>query len=938
MAKPPRATLRLQLNRDFTFADVERHVPYFAALGISHIYTSPLLTARPGSVHGYDIVDHGTINPELGGRAGLDRLSAALRRHGLGFIVDIVPNHMGVGGSDNAWWLDILEWGQHSPFARYFDIDWEPPEPDLRGKLLVPILGAPYGEALYGGELALRFDAASGTFSVWYHDHRLPLSPRHYARLLIDAMDRDPARQALVSLAERFATSGPVTPTRRAAQRQAASAAKADLAEAVAADPDLRRAVERSAERVNGSPGDPASFEKLHDLLECQAYRLASWRVAADEVNYRRFFDINSLAGLRIEDVELFDICHRLIFDLMAEGIIDGLRIDHIDGLLDPAGYCRRLQDEARRRGLSTPIYVVVEKILSAHERLRGDWTVSGTTGYDFMAQVGGLLVEPKGASRIASFYATFTGAAANYDANAVAARRQIAAGNLSAELTVLAGALRRLAKSSPHTRDFTLHALRLALIDIVSFFPVYRTYVDAAGVSDEDLRDVRWAFGRARKATALVDRSVFDFVEAVLTADLERLPGQGWRRRDILPVARKFQQFTGPVAAKSEEDTAFYRYVPLVSLNEVGSSPARPGLSVAAFHHACQTRREGHPLAMLATASHDHKRGEDVRARLHVLSEAPLDWARAVRRWMRLNRQKRGEFDGDPAPARSDEYLLYQTVVGAWPLTLTAADESGMAAFAGRVSEYMIKAVREAKLRSNWSMPNSGYEAKVTDFAQVLLDARRSFGFLADIGRFVADIEVAGALNGLVQTGLRLTVPGVPDTYQGTEVWDFSLVDPDNRREVPFAALADLLRQGESTSLPDLLADWRSGAVKQAIIALLLGLRRRYPKLFAEGTYQTLPTTGQHAGHVLAFRRSHDGTDMVVLVPVQARLLLGMAEHPIVAGAAWQDTSVVLPTENGPFADVLTGRAVTTEADGSLRIGLALKDFPLAVLCNAAT
>ncbi len=946
----PRATLRLQFHAGFTLDDAVRHVPYFAALGASHVYASPLLTARPGSTHGYDIVDHNSINPELGGRAAFDRFVDALHAHGLGLILDFVPNHMGVGGADNAWWLDVLEWGRASPYARYFDIDWDPPEPALRGRLLVPFLGTPYDEALHGGQLALRFDPETGTFSVWYFDHRVPIAPRDYARLLDEAAARSPEdRPALDALAARFSMLDPLGRARAriADMRAAAGANKAELAALVRESPTARAAIEAAVARRNGTAGVPASFGALHRLLERQAARLAYWRVATDEVNYRRFFDINGLAGLRMEDPELFEESHRLILALIAGGQLDGLRLDHVDGLLDPGEYCRRLQNRiaplvANRPvapgapRLDTPFYVVVEKILAPHERLREDWPVSGTTGYDFMAQVGGLFADPAGEARLRTLFARFTGDRRDWDAVAVEARGQIARNNLSSELGVLAGMMRRLAKGNLATRDFTLNALRLALIEVASHFPVYRTYVGPHGADDEDRRDLDWAVARARRAPGLLDRSIFDFVHDVLAADPGSLRGAGWRRRELYAVARKFQQFTGPMAAKSEEDTAFYRYFPLLSLNDVGSSPARFGLSPAAFHRACQDRLRRHRHAMLATATHDHKRGEDARARIAVISERPADWARAVGRWARLNRPKRAEIAGRPAPSRADEYLLYQTLVGAWPLGLEAHDADGLARLAERIRAYMIKAVREAKRETSWALPDPDYEAAMHGFVEKILDPHLSHGFLAEIAGFIASVTVAGALNGLVQTTLRLTTPGVPDLYQGTEGWDFTLVDPDNRRPVPFDRLAGALAASREAPIAALLDEWRDGRVKQALIARLNALRAARPSLFADGDYRPIEAAGPEAGRVLAFRRRHEQGDLAVVVPVLAARLLADAPLPLVPAERWGETTLALGEAGGAYTDVLTGAPVACAADGTVTLTALLARFPVAVVAQA--
>jgi (1->4)-alpha-D-glucan 1-alpha-D-glucosylmutase len=946
----PRATLRLQFHAGYTLDDAIAQVPYFLALGVSHIYASPLLMARPGSTHGYDIVDHGRINPELGGPEALRRFAEALHRNGLGLILDFAPNHMGIGGADNGWWLDVLEWGRNSPYARFFDIDWNPSVFSMKGKVLVPFLGTHYGAVLQAGDLDLRFDGDEGTFSVWYHEHRFPIAPRHYATLLHAAAQRMPdTSETATSFAARFAALGGGS---RRLDRQAriskeAETCKAALGAAVKEQPALGVAIDETLRAFNGTPGIAGSFRDLHRLLERQSYRLAYWRVATDEINYRRFFDINGLAGLRMEDNELFELSHRLIFELIETGIIDGLRLDHVDGLLDPAGYCRRLQDRIayllsarapRSEGaapgpeLDTPFYIVVEKILAPYERLRADWPVNGTTGYDFMAQAGGVFVAPDGERRLKSAYTRFSGNDRGYEETAEQSRRQIIRNNLSSELGVLAGLLHRLAKRHLHTRDFTLNALRLALIDVAAHFPVYRTYIAESGADDEDRRYLDWAMAQARKSPGLLDDTIYDFIHAVLAVEPDRLPGGGWRRRDLLVVARKFQQFTSPVAAKAEEDTAFYRYLPLISLNEVGGAPARYGTSPGAFHHASMERFRRHRHGLLATATHDHKRGEDARARIHVLSEIPSAWARSLARWSRLNRHKREIVTGAYAPSRNDEYLFYQTLVGAWPLSLEVDDEEGLGAFTSRIADYMLKAVREAKLNTSWAAPNEAYEAATVRFVRAALDETRSRGFLADVAAFQHSIAAAGAINGLAQTMLKLTAPGVPDIYQGTEIWDFSLVDPDNRRPVDFEHLAGTLAEVRQKPLPQLLLRWRDGVVKQALIARILAFRDACPALFADGEPAAIEADGMYRDNVLSFSRAVGDMRIAVVVP---RLIAGMLEDqtiPLVPASGWADTSLRLGQESAEWENILTGERLFA-GDGSASVAAVLKAFPVAVL-----
>ena len=950
MAPPvvPRATVRLQFHAGFRFDDATELVPYFAALGISHVYASPFLAARPGSAHGYDIVDHTRFNPELGDEASFDRLVAALHHHGMGLILDFVPNHMGIGGADNAWWLDVLEWGAMSPFAAFFDIDWAPAEPSLKGKVLLPFLGDHYGEVLERGELGLRFDQATGSFDVWYFEHRFPIAVRHYPLILRQAAEAgagealDEAIRAFVALGK-----GRRSVRAQAMLRHQAVTAKQHLAAVAAGDPVVAESIEAAVAALNGTAGDTKSFRALHRLLERQAYRLASWRVAAHEINYRRFFDINDLAGLRMERADLFELAHQLVFRLIAEGKLQGLRLDHIDGLYDPATYCRQLQDRAAylllqaeahdgaapaedARPRSNPIYLVVEKILARHERLPESWPVDGTTGYDFMNLVNGLFVDPSSEGALIDAYDRFVGVPADYEATVIAAKRQLVRTNMASELNVLASQLHDIARQNWSTRDFAANAIREALLEIVARFPVYRTYITAADVSEEDLRHLEWAVALARKDAGFSDTGVHDFILSVLGTEAARDRGRRFRRRDVLAAAMKFQQLTGPVMAKAVEDTAFYRYFRLVSLNEVGGEPNRFGASVSAFHHLNQERARRHPDTMLATASHDHKRGEDTRARIDVLSEMPETWERTVQLWSRANRSRLREVDGGPAPDANDEYLYYQTLVGTWPLDGDAGTD-----YADRIVQYMLKAVREGKRRSSWSFPNADYEAAVEAFVRTTLDPEAGAWFLSDLAAFDARLAMAGASNGLAQTLLKLTVPGVPDIYQGTEYWDLSLVDPDNRRPVDFDARRRSLT--DLAGLPDLLTAWRDGRIKQRVVAQTLEFRRQFPVLFAEGSYMPLATDGAEAQRVVAFAREWQGDWMIAVVPRLVFPFLDGVAQPLVPGDKWGDTTVMGPDlpSTHPFEDVFSGRSYSWTAGSALPVADLLGDFPVALLAG---
>jgi len=901
-----RATYRLQFHKNFTFRDAETLVPYLAALGISHLYASPLMEARPGSTHGYDIVNHNRFNPEIGSETEFGALVAALHRHGMGLLLDFVPNHMGVGGRDNAWWLDVLEWGETSPYAAYFDINWHPLRADLQGRVLLPVLGDQYGVVLERGEIVLRFDADEGSFSAWYYGHRFPISPPGYPVIL------QHGGAPLAGLAEEFAGLRQVVP---AAMRDRALELKRRLAEAVR-DPAVARAIDAAVATHAGTPGRPASFRRLHRLLEAQHYRIADWHVAAEEINYRRFFNINDLAGLRIEQPELFREAHRLAFDLIERGDVQGLRIDHIDGLFDPAAYCAALQER-----FAAPLYVVVEKILARYERLP-EWPVAGTTGYDFVGQVSALFVDPGNEAAMTRLYRRVTGRAEDFDAILYTAKKRIMQVNLASEMNVLASRFHRLSMSEWRSRDFTFNGMLTALEEVIAAFPVYRTYVSERGCSTEDRRYIDWAIAQARSLASRDSPTLLDFIRGVLTADL---PSHS-RPHDVLRTAMQFQQVTGPVMAKAFEDTAFYRYGRLIALNEVGGDPRRFGMSAAAFHRVTQDRGRNWPRAMVTTATHDTKRGEDARLRIALLSEMPREWGRRVTSWQRLNRRHRSEIEGAAVPGRDVEYFFYQTLVGAWPAEFEPADAAVVEDLAERAAAYMLKAVREGKEHSSWSYPDADYEAALARFVTGVLDASRPNPFLADFAEFAQLLARPAAIASLAQLVLKLTVPGVADIYQGGELWDFSLVDPDNRRPVDFDRRRALLAELEGATPGDVVAAWQDGREKLYVIRTLLGLRREYPDLLAAGDYQPLEIgEGRNADRLCAFARLRDGEMLVVAVP---RLTWGLYKDGFPAD--WGATEIVLPLGK-EWREIFTGRVLA----GSDRVRAAelFAGFPVAVL-----
>ncbi|WP_380786793.1 malto-oligosyltrehalose synthase [Sphingomonas sp. R86521] len=766
----PRATYRFQFHAGFTFADAEALVPYLDALGISHVYASPITTAREGSTHGYDVVDPTRINPELGGEDAFQRLVAALRARDMGVIVDIVPNHMGVAGGGNAWWNDVLAKGEGSAFARFFDIDW-------RERLVLPILGEPLAAAIEGGALAVA-KVDGRRVVVAYGEHRLPIR------------DED---------------------------------------QAVAAEVDLPT------------------------LLGRQHYRLASWRVANDELNWRRFFTINDLAGLRVEDPAVFEATHALILRLYGEGLIDGVRVDHVDGLTDPAGYCRVLR--ARMDAIRPGGYLVIEKILAAGEPLAADWGVDGTSGYDFMEEVAGLLHAPEGAEPLGALWAEISGRPADFAPEELRARQEMLAWQFDAQLRGCVAAFVALARSSPELDVITHAMIHRAVERLLWVFPVYRTYGtgDFAPATDAAIRAE--ARGRVQRFVPPGEGMVVDHI-------LGWLAGEG--PSDAAEAVRRFQQLSAPIAAKAVEDTAFYRYGRLLSRNDVGFDPAHFSSSIGRFHAAMTARAADWPHAMLATATHDHKRGEDVRARLAVLSELPELWRDRVARWQALAAPFARAVDA------GDAYMLFQTLFGAWP------DEARLSDYADRIVGWQEKALREAKLRSSWEAPDEAYETRCHDLARALL---RSPAFVADMTDFVTFVAAPARANTLVQTALRYTVPGVPDLYQGTELADLSLVDPDNRRPVDYAERKARLADGGDTKL--------------ALVARLLKLRRTDPMLFAEGAYEPIGVTGARAAHVLAFRRTAGDRSLTCIVALHCAAVLAGREDGSFPADWWGDTAL---------------------------------------------
>ncbi|EAR23430.1 malto-oligosyltrehalose synthase [Nitrococcus mobilis] len=935
----PTATYRLQFNRDFTFAQATQLVAYLHDLGISHCYASPYLKARSGSAHGYDIIDHTALNPELGDDQDFERFVGALHGHGMGQILDIVPNHMGVMGSDNRWWLDVLENGRASPYAEYFDIDWRPVKEELRGKVLLPVLGAPYGDALEAGDLRLQLLVEQGELSISYHEHRFPIDPTAYPDVLGLHLERLAQRlgddQASLTELQSIITAFGHLPSRETTDAAAREerlrekeVCKRRLAWLCQHAPAVGEFLAGNVAFFCGRSGEPESFAPLHGLLERQAYRLAHWQVAADEINYRRFFDVNDLAALRMENSEVFEATHQRIFEWIENGQVNGLRIDHPDGLYDPLCYCQALAQRLQTKAIpllgetdqrTLQPYLVVEKILAGYEHLPEHWPVAGTTGYDFAQTVNALFVYAPAEQAFERIYQRFIGKRLEFDELLYDCKKLIIRVHLSSELTVLANRLDRIAQANWRTRDYTLNGLRDALTEIVACFPVYRTYVSETGVSNEDRRYVDWAIAQAKKRSPATGAEVFDFIRALMLLEGE----SSWPtalRQQALQFTLKLQQYTAPVMAKGLEDTAFYIYNRLISLNEVGGDPRRFGVSVAAFHHFNQEHGRRWPHALLATSTHDNKRSEDVRARINVLTELPAAWRGRLARWRRMNRTKRRTIDTAPAPSRNDQYLFYQTLAGAWPLDLRTDAE--LEVFRERIEAFLLKAIREAKMHSSWLNPNPAYEEAAVHFVRAVLSSLQDNPFLSDLRTFIKPITRYGLLNSLAQTLLKLTSPGVPDIYQGNELWDFSLVDPDNRRSVDYAYRERLLGEVRTITigaadtlerLASLLENLEDGRLKLYLTRQTLLLRQRHRALFQHGDYQALDTQGQRAAHICAFARGH-AEEVAVVATGRWFARLAAASEGLASGESpWADTWVEAPT-GGRYLNALTGEYIAAD------------------------
>jgi (1->4)-alpha-D-glucan 1-alpha-D-glucosylmutase len=921
----PTSTYRLQFHAGFTFDDARQILDYLRALGISDIYASPYFQASPESTHGYDVADHNRLNPLVGDEHAFRAYCSALRERGMGQVLDFVPNHMGIGESLNLWWMDVLEDGKISPYAQFFDIDWRPTKVVLSDRILLPILGDRYGEVLEGGAFKLTFE--SGALFLSCFGTKLPIAPTSYPTIFERAVGElsGPARDALHALGSEFARL-PTDETRV----EAKASAKERLRQLAEDQSAVGKAIEHAMRSIEGEPGNRSSFDALHDLLEAQAYRLSYWRSAAEEINYRRFFDINNLAAIRVEIPEVFEAAHKLVFEWLTRGEVTGLRIDHVDGLWDPRGYLRRLQERyAELRGLSAEgpgLYLVVEKILDFdRESLPSDWPVHGTTGYDFTNQMVQIFTDPRAQKRMTRIFERFTGFRESFADLAYQKKMLVMQLSLSSEITALGKALDELSEMYRGYRDLTTNTLVTAIREVMACFPVYRTYTtEEAIVSADDERVILRAIGAARRRNPSIEKPVLDFLRGVL---LLRLP-DGFtpaQREAHVRFVMKFQQCSGPIMAKGVEDTTFYIYNRLISLNEVGGKPEQFGIDPAEFHRLNACRAERWPHAMLGTSTHDTKRSEDVRLRITALSEIPELWDKAIRRWSKRHKKYRTKIDDEHAPSRNEEYLLYQTLVGTWPLEPLQADQRD--AYNERIEKFMIKAIKEAKINSSWIEPNQEWEEASVSFVKSILSGKGCEKFCADLTDLAEIVASLGAINSLAQIIVKCTAPGLPDFYQGTEIWDLSLVDPDNRRPVDYSLRQRLLESLEHAHPEHWLKEWRTGQIKLLLIQRLLTFRAENRLLFLKGDYKPLEAVGEKAKHVIAFERELGGQSVVVVVP---RLTRSLGLWPV--GDAWSETFVAAVRDGAePWHDVLSRKTVLP--GDRLALPTILADVPFAVL-----
>lgn len=983
-ARIPVATYRLQFNRQFSFTAAQKVVPYLNDLGISDVYASSYLTAKEGSMHGYDVVDQNRINWEIGTGETYTDLTGELAKFGMGHILDFVPNHMCIESRENLWWMDVLENGPCSTYATFFDINWQPEKKELINKVLLPFLGDQYGKVLESGQLRLFFE--EGSFFVTYYETRLPIEPASYLLILRHRLQVIEAAFAatappllellsIITALQHLPSTIEHDPEKIAERYREKEVVKKRLALLCGQSIEILNFINDNVAIFNGTVGEPASFDLLDRLLGQQVYRLSFWKVATEEINYRRFFDINALSAIRMEDPIVFRETHALVFKLIREGRVTGLRIDHVDGLYDPLSYLERLQKncfihsclgsqgenvvcadaEAEAAWLKKctddyqgllstnpsfkPFYIACEKILLKGEQLPEEWPVFGTTGYDFLNTLNGIFIHPENLKAIDRSYTRFIRQTINFAEAVYEKKKLVMQVAMSGEINTLGHYLNNISEKNRLTRDFTLNSLTRAITEVIAFFPVYRTYNNSSILREKDIQYIESAIGKAKRRNPAISTSIFDFLRDVLLLRQAEPTSEG-DRLEWLEFVMKFQQLTGPVMAKGMEDTAFYCYNRLVSLNEVGGAPDRFGVTLETFHSQNQERFRFFPHALLATATHDSKRGEDVRTRIDVLTEVPDKWQKSLVKWTRLNKRKKTMVEGQPAPSRNDEYLFYQTLVGAWPVAVSNGTVS--AEFQSRIRDYMVKAAREAKVHTSWINYNVIYEAALTDFIDAALN---DASFNRDFSSFEAMISHHGMLNSLSQVLLKMTSPGVPDFYQGSELWDYSLVDPDNRRPVDYRTRQEMLRQlqereaqvGPRQLVQELLASKEDGRIKLYLIFRCLNFRRRNRVLFEQGDYVPIQVQGEWARHVCVFGRRWQGALLLIAACRLTTALVGQEGQLPLGSESWGDTALMLPLDaaGGHYRNIITENPVPVSAgDGHLLpVAAIFADAPVAML-----
>jgi (1->4)-alpha-D-glucan 1-alpha-D-glucosylmutase len=985
----PISTYRLQINMNFRFSDARNIISYLYDLGISDIYASPYFKATAGSTHGYDIVDHNYLNPEIGTEEEYNELIAELQKYGMGQLLDIVPNHMCIESKDNIWWMDVLENGPSSIYADYFDIDWDPLKKELKNKILLPVLGDQYGNILEAQKLRLAFE--EGAFFLYYFENKFPIIPKTYIFILKHRIDKlenilssdNPHYVELLSIITAIDHLPPYTetaPEKVAERYREKEIIKKRLWTLYNESSEIKDFIDENVRIFNGIKGDPGSFDLLNELLNMQAYRLSYWRVATEEINYRRFFDINSLAAIKIEKPVIFVDTHKLLMQLIKEGKVTGLRVDHPDGLYDPSGYFHKLQrncflqtrlsySEGVKKEISQPFehsdleeeilneydkilsknpqfkpfYIIGEKILSKGERMPEDWPIFSTTGYVFLNAVNGIFVEMSNAKAFDDIYSKFTKLKINFQDVVYKNRKLIMKVAMSSEINSLGHFLNRISEKNRHTRDFTLNSLTNVIIEVIAFFPVYRTYTNSMKVKDKDRQYIEAAVSKAKRNNPAISASIFDFLKDVL---LLKFPDNfsDEEKNEWLDFVMRFQKLTGPVMAKGLEDTSFYIYNRLISLNEVGGSPDRFGISLEAFHGMNIERIKFWPHALITTSTHDSKRSEDVRARINVLSEIPNEWKKRLIYWSRLNKKTKVLVDGQIVPDHNEEYLLYQTLIGAWPIEIK--NEKEYEEFKIRIRNYMLKAIREAKVNTSWINPNTIYEDALQIFIDRIMDNKSENQFLKDFLGFQKIISNCGLYNSLSQTLLKITSPGVPDFYQGTELWDFSLVDPDNRRPVDYEVrkkmLKELRKRESEIPLSDLTRELtinkENGMIKLYLIYKTLNYRRDKRDLFDRGEYLPLEVMEGKADNVCAFARRIANREIVIAVPRFFTKLITQPEALPLGKEVWNDSFMVVPfAEVGAkYHNIFTGEIITArnyKNATTLHLSEVFLNFPAAMM-----